>query len=190
MNYLAHFYLSGGSEGAVIGNFIADFVKGKKYLDYPSDISKGILQHREIDRYTDSHPLVQETKNRLYPAYRKYAAVVADIYYDHILAANWQEHSGTELKNYAENIYGILTKNYAQLPASAQYTLKYMVQHNWLLSYATFQGIERTLYGLSRRTSFPSNIEKSGVELKRDYALIKQEFDSFLPDIQQHLQSF
>jgi acyl carrier protein phosphodiesterase len=31
MNYLAHLYLSGNNEDVLIGNFIADSVKGAKY---------------------------------------------------------------------------------------------------------------------------------------------------------------
>ena len=55
MNYLAHVYLSGSDKDLIIGNFIADHVKGKAYLDYPETIQKGILLHRKIDDFTDRH---------------------------------------------------------------------------------------------------------------------------------------
>lgn len=190
MNYLAHFYLSSGSEGLIIGNFIADFVKGNKYLDYPPPVSEGILFHREIDRYTDQHPVVMETKKRLYPAYGKYAGVIVDIYYDHILAAHWKEHSTTPLKSFSGEIYSLLSSNFATLPAAAQFTLKYMAQYDWLSNYASLQGVSRTFEGLSRRTSFESHMENATRELKRDYQLIKEEFNSFFPSIEMHLREF
>ena len=53
MNFLGHFYLSHYDEELTVGNYIADFVKGKKYLEYPKNVSKGIMMHREIDHFTD-----------------------------------------------------------------------------------------------------------------------------------------
>ncbi|MDD3273470.1 MAG: DUF479 domain-containing protein, partial [Bacteroidales bacterium] len=61
MNYLAHIYLSGSNRQLQVGNFIGDFVKGRKHENYPKGIQKGILLHREIDRFTDCHPLFIET---------------------------------------------------------------------------------------------------------------------------------
>ena len=54
MNFLAHLYLSGDSDEIKVGNFIADHVKGKRYLSYPEDIQTGILLHRQIDSFTDN----------------------------------------------------------------------------------------------------------------------------------------
>ena len=65
MNYLAHFYLSNHDKNLIVGNYIADDVKGKAYLDYPLEIQKGILLHRKIDDFTDNHPIVNISKNRI-----------------------------------------------------------------------------------------------------------------------------
>ena len=65
MNFLAHIYLSGEDQGITIGNFIADGIKGKKYLSYSEDMQKGILLHRSIDSFTDQHPVVRQSTKRL-----------------------------------------------------------------------------------------------------------------------------
>ena len=65
MNFLAHLFLSGENEKVKIGNFIGDFVKGNKLEEYDQEIQFGIRLHREIDSYTDSHPVVLESKTRL-----------------------------------------------------------------------------------------------------------------------------
>ena len=57
MNYLAHLLLSGNDEDVIFGNFIGDAIKGKQYQDYSGSIQKGILLHRQIDTFTDSHPI-------------------------------------------------------------------------------------------------------------------------------------
>ena len=38
MNFLAHIYLSGDNDLLKIGNFMADSVHGKRYLDYVDDL--------------------------------------------------------------------------------------------------------------------------------------------------------
>ena len=89
MNLLAHFYLAGNDIPLQIGNFIADFVKGKQINDFDKKVQEGIILHRAIDHFTDTHEIVKQSKQRLFPTYRHYAAVIMDIAYDHFLAKNF-----------------------------------------------------------------------------------------------------
>ena len=94
MNFLAHLYLSGNDPLVRLGNFIGDFVKGRDLADrYEPAIVKGIELHRAIDEFTDQHAIVKQSKMRLRPKYRHYAPVIVDIFYDHFLAAGWDNHS-------------------------------------------------------------------------------------------------
>ncbi len=88
MNVLAHIYLSGDSEKIILGNYIGDYVKGRDYLKYPELIRKGIIIHRHIDAFTDSHPVVHRSKIFFTRKYHKYSGVVTDIIYDHYLTRN------------------------------------------------------------------------------------------------------
>ena len=63
MNYLAHIYLSGNDPDLIFGNFIADAVPGKQYKNYSNRIQEGIILHREIDSFTDQHPIFRKSKN-------------------------------------------------------------------------------------------------------------------------------
>ena len=93
MNFLAHIYLSGNNDLVTIGNFIADGIRGKKYLEFPIDIQTGILLHRQIDTFTDAHKTVRESTKRLHKNYSHYSGVIVDILYDHFLAKNWASYS-------------------------------------------------------------------------------------------------
>ena len=73
MNYLSHIYLSGDSEEVKLGNFIGDFVKGQQFLKFPPNVGKGILLHRQIDSFTDSHCIVNECIVKLRPGFWKYS---------------------------------------------------------------------------------------------------------------------
>lgn len=188
MNYLAHLYLSGNDEELLIGNFIADAVKGKQAANYSAGISRGIYLHRFIDSYTDRHPVVAETKARLREKYKKYAPVVADLYYDHFLASQFDTYAGEPLPNYTQRTYSLINKHLAHLPERVQYFFPYMMEQNWLLGYAEIEGISRALTGLSRRTSFESGMETAGEELRQNYRLYQQEFEAFFPELVEYVE--
>jgi len=189
MNFLSHLYLAGDSEGLIIGNFIADSVKGSAFKLFPPEIKKGILLHRKIDSFTDAHPVVEQSKQRLREKYKKYACVIVDIYYDHYLAVNWKAYSNEELHQFTQNIYTIIKNNYSILPAKSALFTKYMLQHNILFEYSRLEGIERVLYGMSRRATFQSDMEYAVNDLKEHYSLFENEFRTFFPDLQQFVKA-
>ena len=167
----------------MIGNFIADYVKGNKKDNYPERIKKGIELHRSIDDYTDHHPITEDSKARLRPKYRKYSGVIVDLYYDHFLAKNFLEYSDIPLKEYASKTYGILTDNQEILPDEVKHFLPYMIERDWLTNYATIEGIGGTLSGLSKRVSFENKMDESVHDLQADYAIYKNEFYRFFPQL-------
>ncbi len=187
MNFLSHLYLSGDSEGLLIGNFIADSVKGSAFNDFSDEIKKGILLHRKIDVFTDLHPIVEESKIRLRDRYRKYAGVIVDIYYDHFLAANWKDYSSEPLDQYTAKVYDIILQNQHILPLKSQFFTKYMLQYDILTAYARIEGIDRVLQGMARRTTFVSNMEHAVAELQEHYDLFEKEFKSFFPELQKYV---
>ena len=190
MNYLSHIYLSFGDESITVGNFIADFVKGKKYLDYPKPIQDGILIHREIDNYADNHPIFLEGKRRLAEDYRHYAGVIMDVYYDHFLAKLWSDYSNEELKGYCQRQYQLLNNNQHHLPERCSYLLSYMESGDWLYNYQFLEGIQFALSGMSRRTSFESGMEKAVKNLTDDYERFQMEFQAFFKEILDHIHNF
>ncbi len=183
MNYLAHVYLSHNNEDLMIGNFIADHVKGKAIMDFSDEIRAGIVLHREIDQYTDSHPVFLKSKMRLANNYRKYAGVIVDMFYDHFLAANWNDYSDEGLEEYTKRNYKILMKKFIILPRKTKYILPFMAKSNWLMNYGSFEGLHRALSGMAKRTPYESRMEKATVDLKIDYELYKQEFREFFPEV-------
>ncbi|MGD1840209.1 MAG: ACP phosphodiesterase [Thermonemataceae bacterium] len=183
MNLLAHIYLSGASEKIAIGNFIADSVKGKKYLKYEEKIAKGILLHRAIDTFTDKHPVVMRSTKRLYATQKRYAPVVVDIFYDHFLAKDWYKFHATPLQEFTSDFYEVLQQYYTILPKRVQDFLPYMIREDWLYNYSNLEGIARVLDGMANRVKFKSNMDKAIIDLKRNYQLFQEDFDVFFPEI-------
>ena len=188
MNFLAHLYLSGDSKDIMIGNFIADGIKGKDHIVYREGIKEGIALHRKIDEFTDHHPVVSLSKDRLRPKYAKYSSVIVDIFYDHYLACNWQKYSPTPLKEYASNVYQLMNNNLEMMPPLVLKFLPYMISGNWLFNYSNFEGIENVLKGMSRRAKFVSHMEESIHDLKNDYQLYEKEFFTFFPELIKYVE--
>ncbi|PNQ72607.1 DUF479 domain-containing protein [Hanstruepera neustonica] len=183
MNFLAHIYLSGDNELVTIGNFMADGIRGKKYKNYPVDLQIGILLHREIDTFTDSHPIVRQSTKRLHKNYSHYSGVIVDILYDHFLAKNWKAYSETALDSYVENFYCSLEKHFDILPARIQKMMPFMISENWLLNYANIDGIQQVLNGMNRRTKNKSKMNMATTELIAYYSEFEEEFSTFFEEL-------
>lgn len=168
----------------ILGNFIADHVKGSDILKFSENVRKGIAMHRAIDTYTDQHSVVKKSIARLRADFRKYAGVVVDMYYDHYLSAQWDEYSDTDLLAFTRIRYDILNTFWEIIPARSARLLFYMEKQNWLMSYASFEGMQQAFNGMSRRTTFESNMELAVVNLKAGYSEFNQEFRQFFPELQ------
>lgn len=190
MNYLAHLYLSGKNNDVLIGNFIADSVKGSTYKNYPLDVQRGILLHRQIDTHTDAHPNFRTSTKRLHKNYGHYSGVIVDIFFDHFLAKNWRDYAKLPLADYAQKCYSTLNKNSSIFPEKAQYILPFMVKGNWLLNYATLEGISTVLYGMNKRTQGRSGMDKATKELQQFYTEFESDFKLVFRDLKQMSQSF
>lgn len=183
MNFLAHIYLSGDNTQVILGNFFADSIKGRKYKDYPKDVQKGILLHRAIDYFTDTHPIVRLSTARLFDNYSHYSGVIVDMYYDHFLAANWDLYSEVPLEDFTADFYQLLEENYDLLPRNVQNFMPYMIEHNWLVSYSTIEGIGKILAQMSSRTKFESHMELATRDLEEHYQLFQIEFTSYFEEL-------
>lgn len=183
MNFLAHQHLSFHVPPVMVGNFIADTIRGSQLEKYPVAIGLGIRVHRAIDTFTDSHPTVLATRTLLYPHFGKYAAVVQDVFYDHFLAINWHQYSPQPLKRFVDNVYATLEANRNWMNERALRTLFFMHSQNWLEGYLTSEGIDRALKGLSRRARFTSNMENSMPALEENYQVLNDQFQGFYTEL-------
>lgn len=156
MNYLAHAYLSFGDAEILTGNMIADHVKGRLVLEqYPPGIRKGIELHRKIDAFTDTHPATLRARLLFREGYGLYAGAITDILFDHFLATDALCFpTEASLKQFAEKTYQQLETQAQWFPEPFAAYFPHMRTHNWLYSYRTLQGIQKSLKGLERRAKY------------------------------------
>lgn len=188
MNFLAHLFLAGEDEELITGNFIADSVKGSDFNIYPERISKGILMHRSIDFFSDTHPVYLQTVHRLAPTYHKFSGVITDMFYDHFLAMYWENYCTIPLDVFSQKTYDILWAHNLEMPEKSRIILTYMSKYNWLLSYAKKEGLGKALKGLSERMKYYSPMDEALNELAKDFELYKNDFEAFFPLLQEYAE--
>ncbi|MFM8744716.1 MAG: ACP phosphodiesterase, partial [Cytophagales bacterium] len=87
------------------------------------------------------------------------------------------------LADYAQAAYQLIEKNEAIVPRQVKNMMPYMTKGNWLLNYASIEGINRALTGLSRRTSHVSHMEEAAEDLRLYYPEFKIEFEKFFTEL-------
>lgn len=183
MNFLAHLYLSGNNPQVQIGNFIGDHVKGRDYQKYLPDIQKGILLHRKIDHFTDTHPLVKESAKRLKERYGRYAGIVIDVFYDYYLANNWSRYNTVSLSEFVDDAHHVLLRNYFKLPSKVKRFLPFMLKSRRLETYATKEGIDRSLRIMSNYSSLPNHVSWAMQQMDKYNQDFNAEFLAFFDEV-------
>lgn len=183
MNFLAHLYLSGNNQELMLGNFIGDYVKGKQYEKYPPTVQKGILLHRKIDGFADSHPIVKTSANRFKESYGRYSSVVIDVVYDHYLAQLWNNYSDIPLHQFVSNTHQYFIKNYFKLPNRVKGFLPFLIKTRRLENYKNLEDIEQSLAIMARNTSLPDKSKEAIEVMELHYAALQTEFITFFDEI-------
>ena len=183
MNFLAHAFLSMNREHLVLGNFLADFLRGKEIGAMDPSIQKGIQLHRFIDEFTDHHPTVEELIQHFRDPFKKYSGVVVDVWFDFFLAHYWQEWTSQEFESFKLNFYHLIKTNNHLLNERAKGFTHYMLTTDAFESYRSQEGISRVLSQMSKRTKFNSQMELGGLELEKNYDKIRLSFNAFFPEL-------
>lgn len=187
MNFLGHLLVSGNDPLVIVGNFMADAVKGRDLSAWSPGLQKGIRMHRRIDSYTDDHPLTLRGRERLREHCGKYAGVALDLFYDHAIARQWGTLSDEPLPQYVQRMYTLLQVHRHLMPARTQHLLGYMVANDWLGSYARLDGIARALGGLAQRVPSGEVLRGAETVLYAHRAAYEAECLLFLNDLREHL---
>lgn len=191
MNILAHGYLSGRNDDLLIGNFIGDFIKGDP--DHPrhkllASVSAGVRLHRAIDTFTDAHPDVAAVRELLRPRCHKYAGVAVDVFFDHFLAVGFEALTTEPLGDFIQYFYHTIRLRQNSLPVDAVRMADYMIRQDWLTNYQYLEGIDRSLNGLSRRTTYPSGLDSAIEDLVTYYKEIDAHFQHFWAELNEHIE--
>ena len=184
MNYLAHIRLAGDDPECLIGNLLGDFVKGRLSEDcYTPGIRRGIMMHRRIDSWTDSHEITRKCARLISPERRRWSRVIIDIFYDHLLAVNWERYSDEGLRDFLDRAYGIILGAADIFPERAAARIITIVEDGWIEKYRSVSGLSVVFEGMSRRVRRKNPLSGSEQELVAHYDEMNEHFNRFFPEI-------
>lgn len=165
----------------MLGNFMADSIKGNQYLNYPENISKGILLHRFIDSFTDSHEIVNENKTLLRNDFGRYSPIVSDIVYDHFLAVHFEQYAGLTLSKFINEVYQYMDTHKIDMTPFAQEVIPYMIQYNWLENYQYKDGLQKIFNQFGRRIGVQQLFDNVTDVVWGNYTAFEENFHQFFP---------
>lgn len=183
MNYLAHFALVGDDPDALVGQWLGDFVKGSAWRELPGSWGRGVILHRALDRYTDSHPAVQRSCMRISPRWRRFRGVLIDLFFDHLLARRFGYWMGEELTAFNRRVCEILVTASPGMPDHAAQVARRMCANGWLLAYSERDSIAAALAGIDRRLRKQVGLAAAIAELDLLERSLDTDFDAFFPAV-------
>ena len=180
MNFLAHALLAGDDPALIVGGVIGDWIKGPLPGSLPPDLARGAALHRAIDSFAETDPAFQASRARISAPRRRYAGVLVDIFYDHLLARDWAAIHPRPLDRYCHSVYQAITERLEQIPPHSHLALKLMADEDWLAGYARPAGIADVLARMSRRARQPNPLLGGEEEFLADGAGFDSDFRLWL----------
>ncbi len=184
MNFLAHALLAGDDPGLIVGGVIGDWIKGPLPGTLPADLAQGVALHRAIDDYAETQAAFCRSRARISLPRRRYAGVLVDIFYDHLLAQHWAAVHHAPLHDYCGALYAMIRERLPELPAASHPALALMASQDWLTSYARIEGIADVMRRMSRRARQPNPLAGGEQEFLADVAGFTDDFHDWLADMQ------
>jgi acyl carrier protein phosphodiesterase len=188
MNHFAHLVLSQPTVESAVGNLLGDFARGVDANSLPASVHAGLLNHRAVDRFTDSHSLVLEMKRCFSPRRRRFAGIALDIYFDHLLLLHWERFEQRGLDELIAEFYRRMAAGRSLMPgAEMRRVTRHMIDYDWFGSYRDADAIAESLDRVAARIRFANEFDNAIEDLQRHHPLIRDGFFEFYPQLQQHI---
>lgn len=188
MNFLGHLYFSNNDIELMHANLFGDFVKGSDLSRFSEKIQNGIRLHRNIDQYIDHHPEVLKLMHILYPHLPKVTGLAIDLFFDHLLAANWQDFHAKSLKDFLQDFYSYTIANDPEYSSEYKQFTQILKEKDWISHYPTRFGLERMCEGVSSRISFKNELVKAPLIFDSHKEIIESTFQLFMADAIPHFK--
>jgi len=221
MNFLAHLLLTPQTTGGYVGALLPDLVRGRErqrwrrttqaILTAPAangphaapirtaqqtvrEVVEAAALHREIDRFTDAHPVFARSCVRVPPPHRRYAGILTDLFYDHCLALRWDRYDARPLARFIDQAYVKLRSASPIMPAMMADAVDHLTGEDWLARYATVDGIRLTLTRMSARIGAAYGrdlgLAPAADVLAERRADFLGDFDDFFPQLRAHADAW
>lgn len=182
MNLLGHLYLSQNeSTEARLFNLLGDRYKGNRFQQLSIEAQKGIRMHREIDYFMDNHLAVSALKGELSSHLPKVSGIALDIFFDYILASEWQRFHNSQLHFFLEDFFSEL-KHGVLVPDEYAPWIKSLHENQYIHRYSYFESVAAISEHLHRKLKFKTEIYSSPIIFSTFESKIREVFDEYITD--------
>jgi acyl carrier protein phosphodiesterase len=188
MNHLAHALLSGDDTDRILGGMLGDFVHGRIPAELRPGVQAGLRLHRAIDVFTDDHPVVVALRAQFQAPYRRFAGIIIDVWFDHLLARDFASWSAVSLAVFSERLNTLLELHAAELPDALRRFAAYMRAHDLPRAYAERTVLARVFAGMSARFSRANPLASALQETARIEDALASAFSAFFPELLRYAQ--
>ena len=183
MNWLAHVLLSESSPRFRVGNILPDVLGMQSLAPLGADYQRGITCHHAIDAFTDEHPIFARSRTRFHAGYRRFSGILVDVFYDHVLAVRWREHTRIPLSELVSGFYADLATVRGELPESIHPLLDHLRREDWLGSNVSLDGPRGALQRVERRLRWRVDLSGAVAVFEREREGLEEDFSEFFPDL-------
>ena len=183
MNLLAHALLASPDAELMLGSLIGDFVRGRIDPALPPKVRAGIALHRAVDGYTDAHERVAAARTLFVPPFRRYAGILLDMWFDHLLARQWARFGEGDLDAFSDRVRSLLRIDAGLVPERMRGFVAYLEANDLPAEYRDIAMIGQALRGMSRRLKRVNPLGEALPVLAALHAPLQQCFDAFFPDL-------
>jgi acyl carrier protein phosphodiesterase len=184
MNILAHLHLATLANSSLIGNTLADFVKGDPYLTYPNEIANGVMLHRKIDKMTDTLPEVRQAKLLFRKTHQRVAPITLDIVWDHFLSKYWSTYGvGLSVAEFNRSTQLQIQPFISNFPLDYQDFMRAMWQGAWLENYVSLHFIGKVLNGMANRRPKLYLLKETIFDIELNYKRLEELFFRLYPEV-------
>jgi acyl carrier protein phosphodiesterase len=170
---------------SAVGNLLGDFARGVDAQRLSQPVRAGLDNHRAVDRFTDSHSLVQELKRGFSRKRRRFAGIALDIYFDHLLLQDWDRFEQRDQEALIADFYERMAVGESMMPAAEMRRVtRRMIDYDWFRSYRDIDAIAESLDRVAARIRFDNEFGNAIEDLQRHQDAIREVFHEFYPQLQ------
>lgn len=182
MNFLAHLHLARLADSSLLGNLMADFIRGNPHQHWSTPVADGILMHRRLDVMTDALPEVRRARQLFRPETYRVAPITLDVIWDHFLARHWLKFTpDLTLTQFSATAEREIMPQLSATPEPFQQLNAVMWRERWFEHYAEPARLERVLHGMASRRPRLAALRDSYQDFTENYDQLESLFFIFYP---------
>jgi len=151
MNHLAHLVLAGEGDDWRRGAVLGDFWRGAVPASWPAALRASVRLHRRVDGWVDAR--LGAARARFDAPWRRYAGIVLDVWFDHLLARDFEQLAGEPLAPFAARVAPALAHGEMDWPLAARLYMERLARDAGaaLVAYESLEHVERVYARIAQR---------------------------------------